>query len=105
VTPASTGPVFSGEPRHAAKLALIVRNKSHFDCAGVSGNSEVVIADHLTSAFYGWSIEVTFAEVRRHRGVESQRRWSDLAICRTTSALFGLFSLVTLWAGEDAPFL
>jgi hypothetical protein len=65
--------------------------------------SEVVIADHLTSAFYGWSIEVTFAEVRRHRGVESQRRWSDLAISRTTSALFGLFSLVTLWAGEDAP--
>jgi len=26
--------------------------------------------------------------------------WSDLAILRTTPALLGLFSLVTLWAGE-----
>src|SRR6476660_3363008 len=25
-----------------------------------------------------WSIEVTFAEVRRHLGVETQRQWSDL---------------------------
>src|SRR3954463_5270094 len=46
-----------------------------------------------------WSVEVTFAEVRRHLGVESQRQWSDLAIARTTPALLGLFSLVTLWAG------
>jgi len=45
-----------------------------------------------------WSIEVTFAEVRRHLGVETQRQWSDLAIARTTPALLGLFSLVTLWA-------
>jgi hypothetical protein len=47
-----------------------------------------------------WSIEVTFAEVRRHLGVESQRQWSDPAIARTTPALLGLFSLVTLWAHE-----
>ncbi len=47
-----------------------------------------------------WSMEVTLAEVRRHLGVETQRQWSDLAIGRTTPALFGLFSLVTLWAGE-----
>src|SRR5204863_7612371 len=45
-----------------------------------------------------WSVEVTFAEVRRHLGVETQRQWSDLAIARTTPALLGLFSLVTLWA-------
>jgi hypothetical protein len=45
-----------------------------------------------------WRIEVTFAEVRRHLGVETQRQWSDLAILRTTPALLGLFSLVTLWA-------
>jgi hypothetical protein len=45
-----------------------------------------------------WSIEVTFAEVRRHLGVETQRQWSDPAIARTTPALLGLFSLVTLWA-------
>ena len=45
-----------------------------------------------------WSVEVTFAEVRRHLGVETQRQWSDPAIARTTPALLGLFSLVTLWA-------
>ena len=54
-----------------------------------------------------WSIEVTFAEVRRHLGVETQRQWSDPAIARTTPTLLGLFSLITLWAqhlcGETSP--
>lgn len=45
-----------------------------------------------------WRLEVTFAEVRRHLGVETQRQWSDLAILRTTPALLGLFSLVALAA-------
>lgn len=57
-----------------------------------------------------WRLEVTFQEVRLHLGVETQRQrtgprgavlsktWSDLAIVRTTSSLFGLFSLVTLAA-------
>ena len=47
-----------------------------------------------------WSVEVTLAEVRRHLGVETQRQWSDEAIARTRPVLMGLFSLVTLWAGE-----
>jgi hypothetical protein len=47
-----------------------------------------------------WSIEVTFAEVRRHLGVETQRQWSDPAIARTTPALLGLFSLIALWAHD-----
>lgn len=45
-----------------------------------------------------WQIEVTFAEVRRHLGVETQRQWSDRAIARTTPTLLGLFSIVTLVA-------
>jgi DDE superfamily endonuclease len=45
-----------------------------------------------------WQLEVTFEEVRRHLGVETQRQWSELAIRRTTPALLGLFSLVTLLA-------
>jgi hypothetical protein len=45
-----------------------------------------------------WSIEVTFEESRAHLGVETQRQWSDLAILRTTPALLGLFSWVTLLA-------
>jgi len=47
-----------------------------------------------------WRVETTFEEVRRHLGLETQRQWSDLAILRTTPALLGLFSLVTLWAAR-----
>ena len=47
-----------------------------------------------------WSIEVTFAKVRRHLGVETQRQWSDPAIDRTTPVLLGLFSVITLWADQ-----
>jgi hypothetical protein len=45
-----------------------------------------------------WQMETTFAEVRRHLGVETQRQWPPLAIARTTPVLLGLFSLVTLLA-------
>lgn len=45
-----------------------------------------------------WQVEVTFAEARRHLGVETQRQWSDRAIARTTPVLFALFSLVALLA-------
>ena len=47
-----------------------------------------------------WATEVSFAEARRHLGVETQRQWSDRAIARTTPALLGLYSLVALWADE-----
>src|SRR5215203_1405041 len=45
-----------------------------------------------------WQVEVTFQEARRHLGFETQRQWSEMAIRRTTPALLGLFSLVTLFA-------
>ena len=45
-----------------------------------------------------WQVEVTFAQVRRHLGVETQRQWSALAIARTTPVLLALYSLVTLLA-------
>jgi hypothetical protein len=54
-----------------------------------------------------WNVEVTFEEARAHLGVETQRQWSDLAITRTTPALLGLFSLVTLLAHlltQNKPF-
>jgi hypothetical protein len=50
----------------------------------------------ITDVVKRWSIEVTFEESRAHLGVETQRQWNDLAIERTTPALFGLFSLVVL---------
>jgi hypothetical protein len=49
-----------------------------------------------------WRVETTFQEVRAHLGVETQRQWSDLAILRTTPALLGLFSLITVWADSLA---
>lgn len=55
-----------------------------------------------------WSLEVTFQEARSQLGLETQRQWSDLAIARTTPALLGLFSLITLIAqtltdGQSLP--
>ena len=45
-----------------------------------------------------WQLEVTFRDVREHLGVETQRQWSALAIARTTPALLGLYSLITVLA-------
>ena len=47
-----------------------------------------------------WQVEVTFQEARAHLGVETQRQWSDHAVARATPCLLGLFSIVTLLAGQ-----
>jgi len=47
-----------------------------------------------------WAMEVTLEEARQHLGIETQRQWNDLAIGRTTPALLGLYSLVTLMAQQ-----
>jgi len=57
-------------------------------------------ADILSWFVRRWTLEVTFAEVRRHLGVETQRQWSDKAIARTTPVLLGLYALVALWADD-----
>ena len=49
-----------------------------------------------------WQVEVTFHEVRTHLGVETQRQWAALSILRSTPALLGLFSIVTLLANLHA---
>ena len=48
-----------------------------------------------------WQVEVTFEEARRHLGMETQRQWSDKAIARSTPAVLGLCSVVTLLAHHD----
>jgi len=68
----------------------------------VCSDPQRTAAEILTWYAMRWAVEVTFAETRRHLGVETQRQWSDLAIQRTTPLLLGLFSLVTLWASELA---
>lgn len=47
-----------------------------------------------------WTMEVTFEEARAHLGVETQRQWNSLALGRTTPALFGLYSVVSLTSQE-----
>jgi hypothetical protein len=47
-----------------------------------------------------WTMEVTFEEVRAHVGFESQRQWSPKAILRSSPALLGLFSFITLLAHQ-----
>lgn len=49
-----------------------------------------------------WAMEVTHQEARAHLGVETQRQWSDRAIFRTTPSLFGLYSLIALYAHQHA---
>jgi hypothetical protein len=44
---------------------------------------------------------VSFQEARRHLGFETHRQWSEMVIRRTTPALLGLFSLVTLFADRQ----
>jgi hypothetical protein len=66
--------------------------------AFVSTNPDHTPLEILTWFVRRWRMEVTFEESRAHLGIETQRQWSDLAIARTTPALFGLFSLVSLLA-------
>jgi hypothetical protein len=49
-----------------------------------------------------WRLEVTWQEARAHLGMETPRQWNARAIARTTPALLGLFSMLTLWAGQLA---
>jgi len=83
---------------------LLVRDPAHefepqaFACTDQAADP----LDVLRGFVRRWSVEVTFAEVRRHLRVETQRQWSDLAVARTTPCLLALFSLVTLWASTLA---
>jgi hypothetical protein len=65
-------------------------------CTDLDADSEEILSWFVMR----WQLEVTFQEVRRHLGFETQRQWSDLAIRRTTLALFGLFSLIALFAHQ-----
>ena len=61
--------------------------------------AEQIVSDEISR----WSLEVTFEEGRAHLGIETQRQWSDQAIERSTPLLFGLYSLVTLFAQALHP--
>ncbi|MGO9743891.1 MAG: transposase [Roseiarcus sp.] len=70
------------------------REPQAFLCTDIDREPEAILGLFV----FRWRIETTFQEVREHLGVETQRQWSDLAILRTTPALLGLYSLITVWA-------
>lgn len=90
---------------HAGKAALSIRWVLVRDPLGKFKTQALLCtdlqADPLQIVLWfiqRWQLEVTHREVREHLGVETQRQWSDQAIARTTPALFGLYSLITVLA-------
>jgi hypothetical protein len=91
----------SGKPVVPIRWVLIRDPKGQYDpLALLSTEPAYTPAQIVTWFVRRWSVEVTFEETRAHLGVETQRQWSDLAILRTTPALLGLFSWVTLVAHQ-----
>jgi hypothetical protein len=90
-----------GEPTVSIRWVLIRDPDSKFDPTALLCTDQAICPAQIIEWFVlRWQVEVTFHEVRTHLGVETQRQWSDLAILRTTPALLGLFSLVTLFAHQ-----
>ena len=57
-------------------------------------------AQILTWFIQRWQLDTTFEEARAHLGLETSRQWHDRSVARTTPALFGLYSIVTLAAAH-----
>jgi hypothetical protein len=92
----------TGLPPVPLRWVLIRDPQGRFDTQALLCTDPAVAPAQILAWFiYRWQVEVTFEEARRHLGVETQRQWSDLAIQRTTPALLGLFSLVTLVAHQQ----
>ena len=92
----------TGLPPVPLRWVLLRDPQGRFDTqALLCTDSAVAPAQILAWFIQRWQLEVTFEEARRHLGVETQRQWSELAIRRTTPALLGLFSLVTLFADQQ----
>lgn len=91
----------SGLPPVAIRWVLIRDPLGEFEPQALLCTDQAAAAGQIVEWFVlRWQVEVTFEEARAHLGVETQRQWSALAILRTTPALLGLFSLVTLFAHQ-----
>jgi hypothetical protein len=89
----------TGKPPVPIRWVLIRDPQGRYDSVALLCTTPFYSPSQIIEWFVRrWSIEVTFEESRAHLGVETQRQWSDLAILRTTPALLGLFSWVTLLA-------
>ncbi|QMW01459.1 IS701 family transposase [Spirosoma foliorum] len=89
---------------HGGKKPLAIRwvlVRLDGQLTGLVSNDASLSGEQMISYFVRrWSMETTFALVRSHLGVETQRQWSDRAIARTTPVLLGLFSVVSLVANR-----
>jgi hypothetical protein len=96
-----------GKPTVSLRWVLLRDPLGQFEPQALLSTDPSVAPAQIIAWFVSrWPVEVTFHEVRAHLGVETQRQWSDPAILRTTPALLGLFSLVTLFAAarlHDQP--
>ena len=91
----------SAKPVVPIRWVLIRDPEGKFEPQALLCTHQTTTAPQIVEWFVlRWQLEVTFEEARAHLGVETQRQWSDLAILRTTPALLGLFSLVTLFAHQ-----
>lgn len=91
----------SGMPVVPIRWVLITDPDGQLDPQALLCTDDAILPQQIIEWFVlRWQEEVTFEEARAHLGVETQRQWSDLAILRTTPALLGLFSLVTVFAHE-----
>ena len=89
----------NGLPPVPIRWVLLRDPLSHFSPQALLCTDQAISPTQIIEWFVlRWQVELTFHEVRTHLGVETQRQWSDLAILRTTPALLGLFSLITLLA-------
>src|SRR3954451_21869354 len=93
-----------GLPPVALRWVLVRDPLGEFEPQALLCTDPTLRAPQIVECFVlRWQLEVTFHEARAHLGVETQRQWSDRAIQRTTPALLGLVSLVTLIAHELLP--
>jgi hypothetical protein len=89
----------SAKPVVPLRWVLIRDPEGKFEPQALLNTNQATTASQIVEWFVlRWQLEVTFEEARAHLGVETQRQWADLAILRTTPALLGLYSLVTLFA-------
>jgi hypothetical protein len=89
----------TGLPAVPIRFVLIRDVAGKFDPQALLSTDLDLTPEQILAFFMRrWQMEPTFRHVREHLGVETQRQWSNQAIARTTPALLGLFSLVTLLA-------
>jgi hypothetical protein len=90
---------YKGKPPAPGRFVLVRDPGGKLEPRGYLCTDESLRPTRILSYFVRrWQMEVTFAETRRHLGVETQRQWSRLAIERATPVLLGLFSITTLLA-------